>query len=271
MVLAKDMMHTSTPILSFDVNVPKAIEYFQLHNHGWVAISASSDRFHGVLTEAGMVRVWLRYQTQKEREALILYRDLLDPIQLINENEVFAEVVKKLMIAVGHRVFVINSAGNVVGHISAKDVLACFHADPIGGSKALTQDESLKSHLYLYESFFSKSPFMMHSVNQKGEIQMANEMLHAMLGYSYGELIGKTIFDLYSKEVHKLAAAGIKTIFAKGYHKVVQSQMMHKNGSLVDVELVSRVLEDQNKQPIGTITVSRPMNMESLIKALPAI
>lgn len=267
MIQAKHVMNLSTPVLSFDATVAEAIEFMRKNSAGFVAVRANQERFQGVLTEGGLARVYLRYQLQPDKEALILYRDLLEPMQLIHENEVFPEVVKKLLTAVGHRIFVINDGGLVVGYITAKDILPYFTAGA-GKDKAKDQTESLKSDLYMYESFFDKSPFMMHSVNKEGVIQMANEMLHSVLEFPYGELIGKTIFDLYPKEAHKFAEEGLKTILSQGYHQVVKSSMLTKTGKSVDVELVSRVLTNQFQEPIGTMTVARPLEMAVVLKTL---
>jgi PAS domain S-box-containing protein len=200
---------------------------------------------------------------------MILNRDLFEPLQLIQEDEVFPEVVKKLLTSVGHRVFVINDKSEVVGYITAKDVLPFFTTDHQATQEG--EGHSLRSELYLYESFFEKSPFMMHSVNKSGVIQMANEVLHAVLEYPYGELIGRTIFDLYEKDNQKKAEDGIKTIFKEGFHEVVRSAMLTKDGQRISVELVSRVLTNQFGEPIGTITVSRPLEMEVLLNKLPKV
>lgn len=268
MVIAKEIMHRGTPVLSFETKVPEAIEYFRKHPTSFVAISADIDRYHGVLTEAGLMRIYLRYKSNPAKDSLILYRDLLEPTQLIHENETFPDIVKKLVTAVGNRIFVINDKGAVIGYITAKDILP-FFTEGQSEKQFIETTRSLQSDLYLFESFFTKSPFMMHSVNHHGVIQMANEMLHAVLGYEYGELIGKTIFDIYPEENHKKAEAGIKQIFDKGYHKVIQAQMIDKKGKRIDVELVSRALTDQDDKPIGTITVSRPLDMNYLLGCLP--
>lgn len=268
MLTAKEMMRKNPPVLPFDCTVNQAIEYFQHHNTSFVAVQASADRYHGVLTEATLMRIYLRYQTKPDRETLILYRDLFEPTQLVQENEVFPEVVKKVGIAVGNRIFVINNKSEVVGFVTAKDILS-YLSRSITNSAEAPSDE-VRSNLYLYENFFEKSPFMMHSVNDKGVIQMANEVLHAALGYAYGELIGKTIFDLYPKDAHDEAAKGIKQIFNHGFHKVVKGHMVKKNKEVLAVELVSRVLTDQNNNPIGTITVSRPQDMDVLLQNLTA-
>ena len=272
MLTAKDFMNPSTPALSFDSTVMEAIEFFETHPQHFAAVSATKDRMQGVLTEGNLVRVFLRFQTQTSKDSLIFYRDCFEPAQLIQQSEPFAEVVKKLMTAVGNRVFVIDEAGNMIGHITTKDILPYLAGHPgkksAGGAAHEAGMEELRSQLYLYENFFSKSPLMMHSVNHQGIIQMANEALHSVLGYSYGELIGKTIFDIYPKEIHQKAQAGIETIFNQGSHQVVQSAMVHRDGNPVQIELSSRALQDPQHNPVGTITVSRPLEMKHLLEIL---
>jgi PAS domain S-box-containing protein len=283
MIRAKDLMAAGAPSISFDQTVIEAIEYLKTHPTGFVAVKATEDRYQGVLTEGNLVRIFLRSQSQPDKQALIFYRDCFEPMQLIHQDEEFPEIVKKIMTAVGNRVFVIDGVGVIVGHITAKDILPAFVNQSAGqrsAGDAATQQpavalpshqlEMMKSELYLYESFFEKSPFMMHSVNPDGEIQMANEILHAVLGYPYGELIGKTIFDLYPKENHKKAQAGIKTILHDGFHSVIQAQMITRNHSVIEVEMASRALTDQTGVAVGTITVSRPLKMDYLLKNLPS-
>lgn len=269
MIQAKHIMKPSPPVLSYNATIFEAIQKMQEAGCGFLAIRASANRYQGVITEGNLLRVYLRFQSQVQNEELILYRDLLEPMQLIHEDEVFPEVMRKLLTSIGHRIFVINSQSEVIGYVTAKHILPYIS----GGGQPVADDgenqkdvDGMKSELYYYESFFSKSPFMMHSVNREGVIQMANEMLHQVLGYEYGDLIGKTIFDLYPKSMHKLAEEGLKTILTKGFHKVVKSQMHGLDGQLIDVELVSSLLENQFQQPVGTITVSRPVDMSLLLK-----
>ncbi len=282
MFQAKDLMIQGTPSISFDQTVVEAIDFLKTHPSGFVTVKAADDRYQGVLTEGNLVRIFLRSQNQPDKQALIFYRDCFEPMQLIHQDEEFSEIVKKIMTAVGNRVFVIDNQGVVIGHITAKDILPTFVFKPTDKPTAEkshsqmpatlqvpgAQLDSMKSELYLYESFFEKSPFMMHSVNPKGVIQMANEILHTLLGYPYGELIGKTIFDLYPKENHKKAEAGIQTILNHGFHKVIQAQMIAKDGKVVEVEMASRALTDPSGKSVGTITVSRPLNMDELLAAL---
>lgn len=264
-------MERATPVLPFDATVESAIQFFRTHAGGFALVQATADRIQGVLTEAGLVRISLKYQSQPAKDSLILYRDVFEPVQLIQESESFPEIVKKLLSSVGQRVFVIAPNSNVIGYITARMILPYLAAplSPADGPRG--QAESVRKDLYFYESFFTKSPFMMHSVNREGIIQMANEMIHLVLGYEYGELIGKTIFDLYPKESHKQAELGIKTIFSEGFHKVVQGTMVAKDGHTIPVELVSRALSDQHANAIGTMTISRPADMGFLIERMPEL
>jgi PAS domain S-box-containing protein len=268
-------MKSKTPVIPFDASVTDAISYLKKDGEGFAIVQASSDRFQGVLTEAILVRIFLRYQAHPENEALVLYRDLLEPAQLTHENEFLPEIVKKVVTSVGNRVFVIDDRGHVKGYITAKDILPYFTPEEKKQRAKKTpvdqEVENLSSDLYLFETFFAKSPFMMHSVDREGKIQMANEMLHVVLGYSFGELVGKTIFDLYPKDVHAKAEASLKSILESGYHKVVQSHMVHKNKKKILVEVVSKALTNQFQDRIGTMTVSRPVDMKYMLECLPEL
>ncbi len=276
MITAKEIMRTDTPMLSFDETVSRSIEYLSESQSGFAVVSASRERLQGVLHEGNLLKIFLRYKQNPAKDSLILYREFFEPIQLIHENEIFPEIVKKLLIAVGNRVFVINNGGELVGHITAKDILPFLEEktaekmDQFALMKHRHGElETVKSEMYLFESFFLKSPFMMHSANENGVIQMANEMLHSVLGYEYGALIGKTIFDIYPPESHAAATEGLKSILNKGYHNIVLAKMVTADKKLIEIEMVSRCLENQHKKIIGTMTISRPLDMNVLLSSLP--
>lgn len=268
MLIAKDLMNVNVPSLSFDATVIEAVEYFEHVKSDFAVIYATKERLQGVLTEPELIKIFLRYQSNNSKDTMIFYRDCLLPVQLVHESTGLHEVIKKVMTSVGNRIFVIDDKSELIGYITARNVLPILAGKQDAKKVAGPAFDEMKSQLYLYESFFSKSPFMMHSVNPQGYIQMANEILHQTLGYEYGELIGKTIFDLYSKQSHEKAQKGIQTIISKGYHQVVLTEMVRKNGEIIPVELASRLLEDPWHNPIGTITVSRPTDMNSILSKL---
>jgi PAS domain S-box-containing protein len=98
---------------------------------------------------------------------------------------------------------------------------------------------------------------------------MANEVLHRVLGYEYGELIGKTVYDIYPKAAHAKVKESLSQIIFKGFNKVVKGSMVTKSGEEVEAEMVSRALMDALEMPVGTITISRPVDMQLLIDRLP--
>lgn len=264
------MMHSKTPILGFDSTVIEAIEYFKSHATDFALVQASKDRVQGVLTEGILARIYLRYRAHPERETLILYREMFEPVQLINAHEPFEEVVKKVITAVGNRAFVMNQNSEVIGYITAKDILPHFQKSaPQKEKEGPTATSGIHSDLYLYESFFTQSPFMMHSVNKEGVIQMANEVLHRVLGYEYGELIGKSVYEIYPKAAHGKVKESLSQIIYKGFNKVVRGSMVTKTGEEFETEMVSRALMDAMDIPVGTITISRPVDMQLLIERLP--
>ncbi len=264
MTLARDLMKFPIPSLSFDMTVSDALTYFQQSGTDFAVVMASKDRLQGIISESNLIKLFLRFNSQRNKEEIILYRDCLSPVQLVQETEDLSAVIQKVMMAIGHRVIVINNQGEAVGYIGPKEILTLLNGDSIRDKgKPLSPDQS--SQLYIYESFFTHSPFMMHSVNPHGFIQMANEILHRALGYEHGELIGKTIFDLYSQKHHDQAQTGIQKIITHGYHKTIKTEMLKKDGSILKVELASKLLEDPWKNPLGTMTVSRALDMDEYL------
>ena len=68
MLTAKDIMHKGSPALSFDTTIDEAIQFMRKNLYGFVAVLADNDRINGVLTEGNLMRIYLRYQTQKDKE-----------------------------------------------------------------------------------------------------------------------------------------------------------------------------------------------------------
>ena len=278
-VLAKNIMRKVVPCLSFEATVPEAIEYFKKQEYGFALVQASASRFQGVLTEGNLMRIYLRHRAHPSEDGLIMYRQFFESAQLIHEDEPFAEIIKKLVTSERNRIFVINGESEVVGFISVRDILPHLSLQGADGKfkstptpikeAAFPAEGDAASDLYLYETFFSQSPFLMHSVNREGVIRMANSILHRVLGYGDGELIGSSVFDIYPKNVMDLVRQSLSEILDDGDFKVVKGQMVHKTGQLVDVEMVSRALLNQKGTVIGTVTVTRPLDMAFLLNCMP--
>jgi PAS domain S-box-containing protein len=108
-----------------------------------------------------------------------------------------------------------------------------------------------------YQQMFRDSPYLMHFVDLNGKIIVANRMIHYVLGYDDGELVGRTLRDLYPPENYLKAMEGLETVKKLGYHPLVNVVMKKKDGELVRIDIASTVRKDDKGQPEGTITVGR--------------
>ena len=265
MIQAKNMMHAPVPFFEYDTSLSELFDKLSHLPQGF-AVVGQSQKAHGVIHEGTLLQIFLKHKQTPKYNTLIHYRSFFDPIQFVQQEESLESILKKVLTSVGNRIFVINSDTEIVGYITAKDVLPQFL-----GAREQSYDETAKkweTDFYFYENFFDKAPFMMHSVNSQGQIQMANEMLHRVLGYDYPQLIQRHLSDLYTSENWQKAQKGVKVIFKEGFHKVVKSAMVTKSGQSIDVELASRGLLNTGGQVVGTVTVSRPLDMNVLIQSL---
>lgn len=236
-------------------------------NAGFVVVG-DQERIHGIVTEGLMLQIFLKFQQHPEHQALISFRQYFEPVQFAQQEEDMGALLKKVLTAVGHRVVVLDQNQKAVGYLTAKNILPHFAGTTANEDNSKPNAGKWESDLYFYESFFEKAPFMMHSVNSEGHLQMANEMLHRVLGYQYPELIGRHLSELYTAENLKKAQKGVEVILKEGFHKIVHSAMLTKLGTPIEVEVASRALHDVRGNPIGTVTVSRPLDMKVLLGAL---
>ena len=114
----------------------------------------------------------------------------------------------------------------------------------------------------------SDAKSVLQSVGPNGGIILANEKRHEALGYEPGELLSKTIFDLYPPSVHKEAAAGLKKVMADGRHNLTYSSMVKKDGGIIRVDLASTSLRDENRPFLGTFPVSRQYGSDARLRSL---
>ena len=265
MLQAKNLMQSPVPYISNQATIEEVFQRTDLTQQGFLVVG-DRQRAHGLLQEASLIRIYLKSKQQPERSQLMAYRQEFSPIQYAHQEETFGDILKKVLTAIGHQVLVLDERQQIKGYISLKHLLPHLIGERERVSKK-TQ-ESWESDLYFYESFFDKAPFMMHSVNAEGRIQMANEMLHIVLGYAYPDLVGQHFLQLYTPENWLPAEKGVKLILKEGFHQVVRSQMQTKDKKSIEVELASRALHNIRGQSIGTVTVSRPLDMNVLIQSL---
>ncbi|USN46139.1 MAG: PAS domain S-box protein [Pseudobdellovibrionaceae bacterium] len=237
----------------------------------------------GVLTELGVIRAFLRLHLKEDKHTKVIHhKDLLTPATFVSEDAPLTEVVEAMIKSKTHRVLVQNASQRLTGIISPKDVITFLIGEDKAQItlkdqlrladeklKALTaQVTTLKDSLHKYHELFEDNPAMVHSVDANGHIVMANRRIHEVLGYEPGEMLNLTMYDIYSENVHGEAEKGLKTVMETGSHKSVYSTMITKTGQKIRVDLASSALRDPSGKFMGSISVSRQVDSEALLRAL---
>ena len=100
---------------------------------------------------------------------------------------------------------------------------------------------------------------------------MANKREHEALGYENGELVGKTIFDIYGQQMHTLAREGLKKIMERGSHPVTFTVLFKKDGTMIRCDIASSAIYDDDGKFVSSISALRQVDNEELLKNLAGI
>lgn len=240
----------------------------------------------GILSELNLTKAYMLHRSKVQGSDKVAHHmDLLDPIVSVPEDAPISEVLKEMVSAPTHRILVKNRADQIVGIISPKDLMRAMigQNNPAQNLKeklketetrlklALLKVTQVEKHLDVYSQAFHETPYMMHAVNDKGIILMANKRSHDVLGYKNGELIGKSIFDLYTKPMHPEAVEGLKKVMATGSHHLTYTSLQKKDGSHVRCDIATSALFDEHKKFMSTISVLRPIDSDEMLRILNGI
>lgn len=240
----------------------------------------------GMLSELKLTKAYMIHRSKNQGAGKIAnHPDLLDPICTVDEDAPLSEVLKEMINTPTHRVLVKNKKGTLVGIISPKDMMRAMigQANPAQNIKeklketeeqlkvTLRKVKEIEKHLEIYEKTFHETPYMMHAVNEKGDILMANKREHDMLGYKMGELSTKTIYDIYAKSVHHEATQGLKKVIETGVHQMTYTTLMKKNGTPLRCDIASSAIFGDDGKFISTISVLRPIDSDELLRILNGI
>jgi len=283
---AKDIMTPDPKFIQSGHDLKEAIAYFLENNLHYAPAITPTGEVLGLVSEFSLVKASLRnYLEPHKREKVAHHADTLESVEFINEESSLDEVVKALAQSPTNRLLVRNKQEKLVGIISPKDILILVSGaernvtslkdeltNTRGKATQLSQKvENLEGSLKIYQNLFEDSPHMMHSVDKNGRIIMANKEIHRRLGYESGDLVGKTVSDLYPKSVLHEALAGLKKIENEGQHQMTYTTMLRKNGEKIRVDIASSALRDEHEKFLSTISISREVDSEALLRALHGI
>lgn len=286
MKVAKDIMTARPRTVGSGENLADTISLFLTHHFHFLPVLTPNGEILGLLSEVALVKASLRnYLASGRTDTIYSHKDLLEQCLLLPENTPLDEVMKTLLKSPMKRVLVIDLSGQLSGIISPRDILKIIAGQTaeleavqteirIAQKKAVLLEkevEQAQQLTSLYREIFEASPLIMHSVDATGIITMANRRAHEVLGYDPGELVGRSIYDLYPHQVHTEARKGLEVIKQTGHHKATMTMMVRKDGHTVQVDLVSSALKVGDRF-LGTITAARPVSeSKALLDAIQAL
>jgi PAS domain S-box-containing protein len=246
-----------------------AAQFFASHKLTTAPVISGTGDILGVLSDFQLLRFLLRSR-QEAKKGLCLsdIKEELDPVVTIHEDDSIVAAFRMMIQSPNHRIYTVHN-GKLTGALSPKDLLLYMAGvkdknDAILDSVVQRQIEAILKELHDtrrqlsdYQQMFLDSPYLMHSVDLTGKIVNANRMIHYVLGYEEGELIGKSLRQLYPPENFKKAMQGLETVRALGFHPLVNVVMVKKDGEVIRIDIASTLKKDEKGNPEGTITVGR--------------
>lgn len=238
----------------------------------------------GLLTELGLVRAFLKVHNSadKSKDTIFHHKEFLDTITVVDEDVPILQAIKMLFGSGVIRLLVKDSRNKFIGIISPRDILRVVSGDfdrVMGIERELTHTQTalrkvsgkLKDSdeiLSRYHDYLEQAPFFIHSLDEEGSLVFANMRLREELGYERGEMIGMRLEDIYTKDQVEKSRSGLKKIMKRGAHEPIITTMRRKNGSALRVEAVSSALKSPDGKFFATVTMSRPLASDNMLRAL---
>lgn len=264
----KQFMSQVLLVCEEDMLLNDAAQFMTSHKLTTVPVVDKAGDVIGVLTDFHLLRGLLRSRTETNIKKLGDIRDELDPVVTIHESDSIVTAFRMMIQSPNHRIYALHN-DKLTGAVSPKDLLLYMagvknKSEQVMDSMVQKQIESILKELHDtrrllsdYQQMFHDSPYLMHSVDLSGKIIAANRMIHFVLGYDEGELIGRSLRQLYPPENYRKALEGIETVKKLGFHPLVNVTMMKKDGDMIRVDVASTLRKDDKGNPEGTITVGR--------------
>lgn len=254
--------------LEESIALSDAAQFFTAHKLTTVPVVGKNGDILGVMSDFHLLRALLRARQDSAVKCLADVKDELDPVVTVHEDDSIVSAFRLMIQSPSHRIYALH-ADKLVGAVSPKDLLLYMAGvkdkdNQVIDSVMHKQIETILKELHDtrrllsdYQQLFHESPYLMHSVDMNGKIIAANRMIHFVLGYEEGELVGKTLRQLYPPENWQKAMMGLDTIAKLGFHPLMNVVMMKKDGESVRIDIATSLRKDDKGNPESTITVGR--------------
>ncbi|MBS4012939.1 MAG: PAS domain S-box protein [Bacteroidetes bacterium] len=115
--------------------------------------------------------------------------------------------------------------------------------------------EALVFQSNLMRSIIDNIPFPVFYKNMQGRYIGCNREFCEYLGLSEDDIIGKTVFDVFSKDQAKIFYEKDKSLFDSLSTQVYETEINYKNGKRIDALFFKSVFFDTEKNPQGIVGV----------------
>lgn len=148
------------------------------------------------------------------------------------------------LIAVEVRTFPVRISDQVLSLGIARDVTARKRAE-----------ESLRASEKKFRSIFETAANLITSVNERGIIVDCNDRVREFLGYEKEEILGRSMAKIIHADYLDKAQSALKEILAHGFSYNKEYKMVRKDGSLIDVNINSSAIDDENGKNARTLCI----------------
>jgi PAS domain S-box-containing protein len=112
--------------------------------------------------------------------------------------------------------------------------------------------QSYKKAQKKYSQIFENTKDGIISISLHGEILNFNQAFQEIVGYSDEELHGMSFYELTPKCWHKIEKEILeKDVMQLGYAELYEKEYIHKDGSIIPIEVSAHLSTDNNGRPVG--------------------
>ena len=108
---------------------------------------------------------------------------------------------------------------------------------------------AINRHAQEYVELFNGVHDVLLVLDAQGMIRRANAAVYTHYGYHPKELRGRCIFDLLPERHHAEARAAMSRVFSKASRGPVQMEFMRKDGTVVAIETIAKLVEYGDGRP----------------------
>ncbi|MHB1300434.1 MAG: sensor domain-containing diguanylate cyclase [Burkholderiales bacterium] len=129
------------------------------------------------------------------------------------------------------------------------------------------QTDALRQSEERFRLLFEEASDPKMLVSEEGRILDVNRMTYERLGYTWEEMVGRPVSDFVSPENADKIAGRLKRVRLEG-RATYESAQMHKNGTVMPVEISTIAIELDGKRTFYSILrdISRRKEMESALR-----